>query len=72
MNSDRTESHYSRLQHPIEGSVHRQLVEVAREPVGPGNMVRNLPADVQLTAEQEQVVLALAIAVREPAPYGSQ
>ena len=35
-------------------------------------MTRDLPRDVQLAAEQGQVVLPEAIAVRQPSPYRSQ
>ena len=61
--SVRCEPHHGRLEHAIQGRVDRQFVEAARQPVGTDSVSRELSRDIQLAAQQRQVVLEESIAV---------
>ena len=68
----RCQTRNRRLEHAIQGRVDGQFLEAAGEPIWSDGVVCELTTDVELSAQERQVLLSRAIAVWQPSPHGDE
>ena len=69
---NRCQTRNRRLQYAAQGRVDGQFLEAAGEPIRPDGVVGHLTTDVELPAQELQVFLSWAIAMRQSSPYGDE